>query len=65
MPELLLGIDVGTTRVKAVAFNLEGEPLASSTAEYGILTPKPAWAEQKPEVWWRTLREVVHRLFKD
>jgi len=60
-----LGIDVGTTRVKAVAFNLEGEPLASSIAEYGILTPKPAWAEQKPEVWWRTLREVVHRLFKD
>jgi len=65
LPDLLLGVDVGTTRVKAVAFDLEGRPLASSEDEYGIVTPRPAWAEQKPEVWWKTLKEVVHRLFKD
>jgi len=58
-----LGIDVGTTKVKAVVFDLEGRVLASRDREYRVLTPKPAWAEQEPSLWWKTLRETVSKLF--
>ena len=41
----LLGIDVGTTGCKAVAFNVEGEILASAYREYPLLSPRPGWME--------------------
>lgn len=61
--DLLLGIDVGTTRTKVVLFDLEGSALAFQEKEYGVSTPRPAWAEQNPDVWWRALKETVSRLF--
>ena len=62
--DLLLGIDIGTTRTKAVLFDLEGRALASQEKEYMVHTPKPAWAEHNPDVWWKSLQEVVNRLFR-
>ncbi|HIE03492.1 MAG TPA: hypothetical protein EYP61_01905 [Candidatus Latescibacteria bacterium] len=41
----LLGVDVGTTGTKAVAFNLEGEAIASAYREYPLLSPRPGWLE--------------------
>ncbi|MCK5380057.1 MAG: hypothetical protein KAJ81_01220, partial [Candidatus Latescibacteria bacterium] len=41
----LLGIDVGTTGCKAVAFNVEGRMLASAYQEYPLLSPRPGWME--------------------
>ncbi|HNT35303.1 MAG TPA: FGGY family carbohydrate kinase, partial [bacterium] len=49
----LLGIDVGTSGIKAVVFDLNGKTIASSFQEYPLLTPKPQWAEQNPEDWWQ------------
>lgn len=59
----LLGIDVGTSGIKAVVFDLKGNTIASSFQEYPLLTPKPQWAEQNPEDWWqatcRACRELL------
>ena len=41
----LLGLDVGTTGCKAVAFDLEGRPLAAAYREYPLLHPEPSWSE--------------------
>ncbi|GAI82581.1 unnamed protein product, partial [marine sediment metagenome] len=48
----MLGIDLGTSSVKAVVVNEEGLPLGIGMQEYPIEIPKPGWAEQSPEVWW-------------
>jgi xylulokinase len=59
----LLGIDLGTSSVKAVAVSTTGEILGLGSVEYPILTPEPGWAEQDPEQWWsattRAVREAI------
>lgn len=42
----LIGIDIGTTGAKAVAFQPDGACLASGYREYGCVYPKPNWVEQ-------------------
>ncbi|GAH99738.1 unnamed protein product [marine sediment metagenome] len=41
----LLGIDIGTTGVKAIAFNEEGKVLASAYQKYELIYPKPHFVE--------------------
>ena len=49
----LLGIDLGTTGVKAALFAAEdGRVLSTAFIEYPLLHPRPGWAEQDPETWW-------------
>jgi len=59
----LLGVDVGTTGTKAVAFNLDGEVVASAYREYPLLSPRPGWSEldvrQVTEAIRETIREVA------
>ena len=55
----LLGLDVGTTGTKGVAFDIEGKPIASAYREYPLLSPKPGWQELEPEHVWRCVREVL------
>jgi xylulokinase len=49
----LLGIDLGTSSVKVVAFGVEGALRGIGVAEYPTLTPRPGYAEQDPNDWWR------------
>ncbi|HST24615.1 MAG TPA: xylulokinase [Gaiellaceae bacterium] len=58
----LVGLDVGTTGVKAVAISPEGEVLATDEEPYPLSTPRPGWAEQDPEDWWRAAEAVLTRL---
>ena len=55
----LLGIDVGTTGVKAVRISETGEVLARAEEEYPLSIPQPGWAEQDPEDWWRATERVL------
>ncbi|NUM53154.1 MAG: hypothetical protein HUU46_05880 [Candidatus Hydrogenedentes bacterium] len=55
----LLGLDVGTTGTKGVAFDLDGKPIASAYREYPLLSPRPGWQELEPEHVWRCVREVL------
>jgi xylulokinase len=48
----LIGLDVGTTGVKAIAISETGEVLARAEEEYPLSIPQPGWAEQDPEDWW-------------
>ena len=58
----LVGLDVGTTGVKALRISAEGEVLARAEEEYPLATPQPGWAEQDPEDWWRASQAVLARL---
>ena len=41
----LLGLDIGTSGCKAVAYDLEGGIVARAAREYETLHPRPGWAE--------------------
>ena len=58
----LLGIDLGTTGVKALLIDETGASLASVTVEYPIYTPKPLWSEQEPKDWWQGTVDAIKQV---
>jgi xylulokinase len=62
---LLVGVDVGTTGVKAVALTPEGRVVARAQHPYQFSTPRPGWAEQDPEDWWRAADAAVSSLGRE
>ena len=60
-----VGLDVGTSGVKALAISGTGEVLASAEVGYGLSTPQPGWAEQDPADWWRATEEALDALGVD
>ncbi|HEY6406071.1 MAG TPA: xylulokinase, partial [Ktedonobacteraceae bacterium] len=52
--QTLLGIDLGTTGVKAALFSAEdGQVISSAFVDYPLAHPQPGWAEQNPADWWK------------
>ncbi len=60
---LLLGIDLGSSSVKASVIDGEtGRCLATAfhpPQEMKIIARKPGWAEQDPEIWWDNLKASI------
>ncbi|TAL76784.1 MAG: carbohydrate kinase [Bacteroidetes bacterium] len=60
---LLLGIDLGSSSVKASIIDGEsGKCLATAfypEDEMKIIAKKPGWAEQEPEIWWTNLKAAI------
>jgi xylulokinase len=60
---LLLGIDVGSSSVKASVIEGEtGRCLVSAfhpSDEMKIIAVKPGWAEQDPDIWWKNLKAAI------
>jgi xylulokinase len=50
--QVFLGLDVGTSGVKAILVASNGDVVASATSPLTMQTPKPGWAEQDPHAWW-------------
>jgi xylulokinase len=57
-----IGLDVGTTAVKALALDETGAVVARAEAGYPLATPRPGWAEQDPEDWWRATERALAAL---
>lgn len=60
--QLLLGLDIGTTGVKGILITESGETVSTAFAGYVLSTPKPNWAEQDPEDWWKATVDVIGKL---
>jgi sugar (pentulose or hexulose) kinase len=69
MTDVLIGVDAGTSMIKAVAFTTEGESLYRASRENEVLVPETGWREQDLDDTWdataATLREVVEHLDDD
>jgi xylulokinase len=63
--ELFLGIDCGTSSVKAVAVNARQEIVATASAALEVSRPRPQWSEQDPEAWWQAAVSAVGCLSLD
>lgn len=66
MDSILLGLDLGSSFVKANLIHAEtGESVASATvpsAEMEIISHQPGWAEQDPENWWQYVKAATHQI---
>jgi xylulokinase len=62
---LIVGIDVGTTGVKAVAIDADGAVLDRREESYALSTPQPGWAEQDPDDWVRATDAALSSLDAD
>ena len=58
----LLGIDIGSSQCKAVAFSASGEILASATHDYAPDFPAPGRAEMDPRRVWEAFCTVTRRV---
>jgi len=47
----VVGIDLGTSSVKAVVITAAGQVLAQAGAAYPVSTPRPGWSETDPQAW--------------
>lgn len=63
MPDkYILAHDLGTTGNKASLFDAEGQARASAFCAYDTAYPRPNWAEQNPEDWWKAVCESTRQL---
>ena len=61
---LLLGIDEGTSAVKAILFDAELRPLAEARREKPLTHPQPGWVEQDPQAIVTAVVEAVGELLE-
>ena len=57
-----LGLDIGTSAVKALLMDQNGEIVAENSEGYPLTTPQSGWAEQNPEDWWQASQKVIKDL---
>ena len=61
MTSYVLGIDVGTTRIRCFAVDKEGQILSSHFSFIEVLHPQQGYSEIDPEVIWQNFKEVVSK----
>jgi xylulokinase len=55
----MLGIDVGTSSIKAVLINDTQKVLASASSPLKLERPQEGWSEQRPDAWWKATLSAV------
>ena len=60
--EYLLGLDIGTSAVKALLLQTTGDVVGSVNVEYPLSSPRPGWSEQEPADMWAASVEAVCRV---
>ena len=63
--EYFLGIDIGTTSVKSVAFSKDGKTLREYSVSYLIKHPFPDWSEQDPDEIARAVTKTVENILQE
>ncbi len=60
----LLGIDAGTSLVKAVLFDFSGRELGSGSHKVAVESPFTSWAQQSPELVWSATAVAIKDALK-
>ena len=56
---MLLGIDLGTSSVKALLLDESGQVHGRSSGPYRVLSPRADWVESEPREWLQAVRDAV------
>ncbi len=61
MRKIYLGLDAGTTGLRAGFYLADGTPVGSAEGSYPTSRPHPAWAEQRPGDWMLAMEQAVKK----
>src|SRR5438105_819407 len=59
-----LGVDIGTTSSKAVAFSNSGDVIAIESVGYDMDHPRPGWSEQDPEEIFQAVVTAINKVLQ-
>lgn len=59
---MFLGIDIGTSSVKAVVVDGDQRLIASASAPLAVSRPHELWSEQHPDEWWTAVEAAIAEL---
>lgn len=62
---MFLGIDIGTSGVKAVVLDENGAVVGQGAAALTVQRPEPLWSEQDPDAWWHATTAAVQAIDPD
>ena len=60
-----LGVDIGTTAIKAALFDENGQKVLHHAQEYDLIKPTAQRVEQIPSVYWETFKTCVKKVMAD
>ena len=61
----IIGADVGTQSIKVQLYDQNMNLVAKTNTPQYVDTPKPMWATQKAESWWKIVRDSIQKVLKD
>jgi xylulokinase len=59
---MYLGVDLGTSGIKVIITDLQGQIVDSQSAALEVSRPKALWSEQAPADWWQAFCTVMDTL---
>ena len=59
---VVLGIDLGTSSVKALLIDCERGVIGQASQDYDVSIPVNGYAEQEPEMWWNATCKILLEL---
>jgi xylulokinase len=62
---MFLGIDLGTSSLKAVVLDVDGAIAGSASAAYSITTAQPGWVESDPQDWWQAAASATRKASRE
>ena len=62
---MYMGIDLGTSSVKLLLMEKDGEVIKTLTKDYSLSFPKPTWAEQNPNEWWEVTKNGIKEILQN
>ncbi|MAC91577.1 MAG: xylulokinase, partial [Woeseiaceae bacterium] len=62
---MFLGLDLGTSSVKVIVIDDEGEITAQSSQSLSLSRPKPLWNEQSPSDWIEAAEKAILKIPKN
>ena len=62
--KLYIGVDLGTSAVKLLLMDAQGEIKNVVSKEYPLEFPQPGWSQQAPEDWRKAVMEGIPELLQ-
>ena len=59
---MYLGLDLGTSGLRGLLVQADGDAVGSAAADYAVARPNPGWSEQNPYDWITACNSVVNQL---
>lgn len=60
-----MGIDVGTSGIKVLIINENGDVLGEGYTEQDVILSKSGYAEQNPLIWWESCKTAIQKALKN